>query len=94
MSNDDTTEGANYDGIADVVANVDDSLNYDDSLDYDDDGLNKEEATEKGPGAHADSMTTAGPKADVETTHVDTTTGKAKADKATNVEVKKEGDVD
>jgi hypothetical protein len=50
-----------------VVANVDDGLDDDDSLDYDDNGLNKEEATEKGPGARADGMTTAGPKADMET---------------------------
>ncbi len=93
-SNDNTTEGANYDGIADVVANVNNDLDYDDSLDYDDDGLDKDEATEKGPGARANGMTTAGPQADVETAQVDATTGKAKADKATNVKVKREGDVD
>ncbi len=87
-------EGANYDGIADVVANVDNGLDYDDSLDYDDDSLNEEEATEKGPGARADGMTTARPKVDVETAHVDAITGKAKADNATNIEVEKEGDVD
>ncbi len=93
-SDDDTTKGANYDGIADMVANINNGLDYDDSRNYDDDSLDKEEATEKGPGARADGMTTAGPKADVETVQVDATTGKAKADKATNIEVEKEGDVD
>ncbi len=93
-SDNNTTEGANDDGIADVAANVDDGLDYDDSLDYDDDSLDEEEATEKGPGARADGMTTAGPKADVETAQVNATTGKAKTDKATNVEVEKEGDVE
>jgi hypothetical protein len=93
-SDNDTMKGANYDGIANMVATVDDGLNYDDSRDYDDDSLDKEEATEKGPGARADGMTTAGPKADMETTQINATTGKAKADKATNVGVEKEGDVD
>ncbi len=77
-----------------MVATVDNGLDYNDSRDYDDDGLDKEEATEKGPGARAGGMTTAGPKEDMETTQVDATTGKAKADKATNVGVEKEGDVD
>ncbi len=84
----------NYDGITDMVATVDNGLDYDDSRDYNDDGLDEEEATKKGPGARANGMTTAGPKADVETTQVNATTGKAKADKATNVGVEKEGDVD
>ncbi len=89
MSDDDTTKGADYNSIADMVATVDDGLDYDDSRDYDDNGLDKEEATKKGPGARANGMTTAGPKADGETAQVNATTGKAKADKATNVGVEK-----